>query len=120
MATDNVEILTIRKNRKLICGAVGFCADINWFAKKMMEESFISPEIHTNTTTTPGVSIYEKCNQLLCALEVHVLANPKRFYDFLAVLSQQPALQTTVHVLQQSHGMYRSNGEHRNEWKYKW
>ena len=105
MSRTSPEREVIEKNQSLICEAVVFCADVTWFASRMVEEGFISSQIQANVVSTLGVSDYNKCIKLLSAVGVQVLTAPQRFHDFLGVLSEQPPLKGTVDVLHHCHGM---------------
>ena len=92
------ELLTIQKKKSLICEAVVNCVGITWFAKRIMEEGFISSEaqgdIHMH-----GVSSYTKCSQLLSAVETQVKADYSKYSVFIQILSEQPVLCAIVDVL---------------------
>ena len=101
--SSSAEYLAIQKNRDLTCKAIVACADNAWFANRMVEEDFIGMQRQANIVHTLGVNEYDKCSQLLDAVEVQLLADPRKFRVFLTVLSEQPALHVAVDVLRRSY-----------------
>ena len=102
----SAESLAIQKNRTVVCKVIVACADTTWFAGRLVEESFITSQVQANVVRKLGVSDYEKCDQLLDAVEVQLLVSPRKFQVFLEVFSDQPALQATADTLRQCYGKY--------------
>ena len=98
------ESLAVQKNRTVVCKLIVACADTTWFAGRLVEESFITSQVQANVTRTRGMSDYEKCSQLLDAVEVQLIVDPRKFQAFLEVFSDQPALQAVADALRQSFG----------------
>ena len=104
----SAESLAVQKNRTVVCKVIVACADTTWFAGRLVEESFITSQVQANVVRKLGVSDYDKCSQLLDAVEVQLLADSQKFQAFLEVLSDQPALQVAVDILRQSYGKCKS------------
>ena len=107
MATSgNLETLVLQKNHTLICKAITNCADVVWFADRITEESFLTSQAKGSIIHNAGFSKYEKCSQLMSAVETQVEADPNKYHTFLSILQEEPAMQSIVMILSESYGMY--------------
>ena len=93
------ELLTIQKKKSLVCEAITTCVGITWFAKRIMEEGFISSDAQSDIVHMHGVSSYTKCNQLLSAIEAQVKIDSSKYSVFMEILKEQAVLHSTVDML---------------------
>ena len=101
MATP--EVLTIDRNIGTISGAVSECCSIAWFADRLQEEGFITPNVHGDILDTRGISPYEKCSKLVRAVRAQACLDQSKFGIFVGILKQQRPLQGVVMVVEQSY-----------------
>jgi len=107
MATSgNLETLVLQKNYTLVCEAITNCADVVWFADRITEELFLTSQAKGSIIHSAGVSKYEKCSQLMGAVETQVKADPNKYHTFLSILQEELAMQSIVTILSESYGMY--------------
>ena len=107
MATSgNLETLVLQKNYTLVCEAITNCADVVWFADRITEELFLTSQAKGSIIHNAGVSKYEKCSQLMSAVETQVKTDPNKYHTFLSILQEELAMQSIVTILSESYGMY--------------
>ena len=69
-------------------------------------ELFLTSQAKGSIIHSAGVSKYEKCSQLMSAVETQVKADPNKYHTFLRILREQLAMQSIVMILSESYSMY--------------
>ena len=99
MATP--ESFTIDRNIGTISQAISECCSITWFANRLLEEGFITSEVHGDVLGTQGISPYDQCTMLVHAVRAQVDLDQSRFDIFTGILKKENPLKTVVREVEQ-------------------
>lgn len=89
---------------QFLCEAIANIANTIWFAQKLVENGFITPQASSDIVRTPGYSDTEKCFRLLDAVGTQLKANAALFHTLVDILKSEAALMWVADFITRSYG----------------